>query len=85
MIKAKKLLALAVVALALVGHCAAKTMTTEQAAQARKDIVAQAKQYIGCPYRSGAIGKYIKSKKEEEILFGLLKNYVLMLAHTNKE
>ncbi len=52
----KKLLALAVVALAFVGHCAAKTMTTEQAAQARKDIVAQAKQYIGCPYRSGAIG-----------------------------
>lgn len=56
MIKAKKLLALAIVALAFVGHCAAKTMTTEQAAQARKDIVAQAKQYIGCPYRSGAIG-----------------------------
>ena len=31
-------------------------MSAEQAAEARKKIAAEAKQYIGCPYRSGAIG-----------------------------
>ena len=56
MIKAKKLLALIAISLIYVGHSAAKTMTSEQAAEARKKITAQAKQYIGCPYRSGAIG-----------------------------
>jgi len=54
--KAKKLLALITISLIYIGHCAAKSMTTEQAAQARKNVAAQAKQYIGCPYRSGAIG-----------------------------
>lgn len=54
--KAKKILALIAISLVYVGHCAAKTMTTEQAAEARKKIAAQAKQYIGCPYKSGAIG-----------------------------
>ncbi|MBR5966483.1 MAG: C40 family peptidase [Treponema sp.] len=54
--KAKKILALIAISLVFIGHCAAKTMTTEQAAEARKKIVAQSKQYIGCPYRSGAIG-----------------------------
>ena len=54
--KAKKILALIAISLVYIGHCAAKTMTTEQAAEARKKIAAQAKQYIGCPYKSGAIG-----------------------------
>lgn len=49
-------MALIAISLVYVGHCAAKTMTAEQAAEARKKIAAQAKQYIGCPYRSGAIG-----------------------------
>jgi len=53
---AKKFLALIAISLVYIGHCAAKTMTAEQAAEARKQIAAQAKQYIGCPYRSGAIG-----------------------------
>ena len=53
---AKKFLALIAISLVYIGHCAAKPMTAEQAAEARKQIAAQAKQYIGCPYRSGAIG-----------------------------
>lgn len=56
MIKSKKILAILLVPLLYVGHCAAKTLTTEQAAEARKNIAAQAKQYIGCPYQPGAIG-----------------------------
>ena len=56
MIKSKKLLAALLIPLLYVWHCAAKTLTTEQAAEARKNIVAQAKQYIGCPYQTGAIG-----------------------------
>ncbi len=56
MTKSRKFLAIIALAIVYVGHCAAKTMTTEQAAQARKEIVSQSKQYIGCPYQSGAIG-----------------------------
>ena len=56
MTKSRKIFALIAVSLIYAGHCAAKTMSTEQTAQARKQIVAQAKQYIGCPYQSGAIG-----------------------------
>lgn len=56
MAKSRKLLALIALSIVCVGHCAAKTMSTEQAEEARKKIVAQAKQYIGCPYQTGAIG-----------------------------
>lgn len=56
MIKSKKALALIAISLIYVWHCAAKTMTAEQAQEARKKISAQAKQCIGCPYQSGAIG-----------------------------
>ena len=56
MVKSKKILALIAIPLIYVWHCAAKTMTAEQAMEARKQITAQAKQYIGCPYQSGAIG-----------------------------
>ena len=56
MIKSKKLAAAFLIPFLYVWHCAAKNFTTEQAAQARKDITTQAKQYIGCPYQSGAIG-----------------------------
>lgn len=56
MLKSRKILAIIAISLIYAGHCAAKSMSTEQASEARKKIVAQAKQYIGCPYRSGAIG-----------------------------
>ena len=56
MTKSKKLLAVIIIPLLYMWHCAAKTLTTEQAAEARKNIVSQAKQYIGCPYKTGAVG-----------------------------
>ncbi len=56
MTNSKKILAFLLLPLFLTGHCAAKSMSAEQAAEARKKIAAEAKQYIGCPYRSGAIG-----------------------------
>lgn len=40
----------------LTGTIYARDFSTKEAAQAREAIVADAKKYIGCPYKTGAIG-----------------------------
>ncbi len=56
MTKAKKFLAFYEIPLINVWHCTAQEYSIEQARKIRKNVVACAKQYIGCPYQSGAIG-----------------------------
>lgn len=56
MAKAKKFLAFLAIPLICVWYCTAQEYSIEQARKIRKDVVACAKQYIGCPYQSGAIG-----------------------------
>ena len=56
MVKSKKLLAFFIIPLLYAWHCTAKNFTAEEARKAREDIVSCAKQYIGCPYKTGAVG-----------------------------
>ena len=56
MAKAKKFLAFLAIPLICVWYCTAQEYSIEQARKIRKNVVACAKQYIGCPYKSGAIG-----------------------------
>lgn len=56
MVKSKKILAFFIIPLLYVWHCTAKNFSTEEAQKARENIVSTAKQYIGCPYKSGAVG-----------------------------
>ena len=56
MMKSKKSLALTAILFICAWRCAAKTMGAAEAQEARQKIAAYAKQCIGCPYRSGAIG-----------------------------
>ncbi|MDE5775922.1 MAG: C40 family peptidase [Treponemataceae bacterium] len=56
MAKAKKFLAFLAIPLICIWYCTAQEYSIEQARKIRKNVVACAKQYIGCPYRSGAIG-----------------------------
>lgn len=56
MAKAKKFLAFLAIPLICIWYCTAQEYSIEQARKIRKDVVAGAKQYIGCPYQSGAIG-----------------------------
>ena len=56
MTKAKKFLAFLAIPLICVWYCTAQEYSIEQARKIRKNVVACAKQYIGCPYKSGAIG-----------------------------
>lgn len=54
--KAKKLLMLLAFPLIYVWHCTAQEISKENARQIRGRIASYAKQYIGCPYQTGAIG-----------------------------
>lgn len=56
MAKAKKFLAFLAIPLICIWYCTAQEYSAEQAQKIRKNVVACAKQYIGCPYQSGAIG-----------------------------
>lgn len=56
MAKAKNFLAFLAIPLICVWHFVAQEMSTENARQLRTQITLCAKQYIGCPYQSGAIG-----------------------------
>ncbi len=56
MLKTKKLCLFIAIPLIYIWHCTAKNFTTEQAREARGLIVAEAKKYIGCSYKTGAIG-----------------------------
>lgn len=56
MAEAKKFLAFLVIPLICACYCTAQEYSIEQARAIRKNVVACAKQYIGCPYQSGAVG-----------------------------
>lgn len=56
MAKAKKILAFLAIPLIFVWYCTAQEISAEHARRLRAQIALCSKQYIGCPYQTGAIG-----------------------------